>query len=182
MKTGHKLTAAIAAGAAIMGLSLAGLAQAQSQDQPGNRFAAQLLDAHNQERERFGASRLQWSPKLAREAQQWAVLLAGEGRMRHASNDERGGAGENLWMGTAGRFPATRMVGSFIEEKQHFRAGTFPQVSTTGNWRDVGHYTQVVWPGTQQLGCAVARNNRNDFLVCRYWPAGNTYGVEIRRR
>ena len=153
MKTGHKLTAAIAAGAAIMGLSLAGLAQAQSQDQPGNRFAAQLLDAHNQERERFGASRLQWSPKPAREAQQWAVLLAEEGRMRHASKDERGGAGENLWMGTAGRFPATRMVGSFIEENSTFALGP----SRKSQLRAIGAMSAIIrrWCGPERSNWVV---------------------------
>ncbi|TNE45917.1 MAG: SCP-like extracellular [Sphingomonadales bacterium] len=147
---------------------------------PANRFAAELLDTHNVERARFGAQPLAWSPKLAREAQSWAHRLATEGRMRHASNDERGGAGENLWMGSAGSYDASFMVEAFIEERQHFHPGTFPQVSRTGDWRDVGHYTQVVWPTTREVGCAVARNSRDDFLVCRYWPAGNTYGVEIR--
>lgn len=163
--------------------AIAGTALAESGDspaRPANRFAAELLDSHNAERAQFGSPRLEWSPKLAREAQDWAQRLANEGRMRHASNDERGGAGENLWMGSAGAYSAKVMVTAFIEEKQHFRAGTFPHISHTGNWRDVGHYTQVVWPGTRQLGCAVARNERDDFLVCRYWPAGNTYGVEIK--
>lgn len=146
---------------------------------PGNRFAAELLDAHNAERDRFGTPRLRWSDKLAREAQGWARQLAREGRMRHASQQERQGAGENLWMGSAGAYSAQSMVGAFAAEKRHFRPGTFPHVSRTGNWRDVGHFTQVVWHQTQQVGCAVARNRRDDFLVCRYWPAGNTYGQKI---
>lgn len=169
---------------ALVTIALGGTAAANSElpiDRPANRFAAELLDTHNAERESFGAPPLQWNPKLAREAQEWAQRLASEGRMRHASNDERGGAGENLWMGSAGAYPARFMVGAFIDEKQHFRAGTFPHISQTGNWRDVGHYTQVVWPDTLELGCAVARSQNDDFLVCRYWPAGNTYGVEIRR-
>lgn len=149
--------------------------------QPGNQFAAELLDAHNHERERFGTPRLEWSGKLSREAQAWAQRLAREGRMRHASPQERGGAGENLWMGSAGAYSARFMVEAFASEKRHFKPGKFPHISHTGNWRDVGHYTQVVWHGTKQVGCAVARNQRDDFLVCRYWPAGNTYGVEIKR-
>ena len=148
---------------------------------PSNSFASELLDAHNTERDRFGAPRLGWSDKLAREAHAWARQLAREGRMRHASQQERGGAGENLWMGSAGAYSASFMVEAFASEKRHFKPGTFPHISRTGNWRDVGHYTQVVWHGTQQVGCAVARNNRDDFLVCRYWPAGNTYGAEIRQ-
>lgn len=146
---------------------------------PDNRFAAELLDAHNRERARFGADALAWNARLAREAQGWAQILAREGRMRHASNDQRRGAGENLWMGRAGAYSAQFMVAAFVEEKRHFRSGTFPHISRTGNWRDVGHYTQVVWPGSRELGCAVARNATDDFLVCRYWPAGNTYGVEV---
>lgn len=163
---------------ALAALAMAGTAAAE---RPANRFAAELLDSHNAERAQFGAQPLAWSPRLAREAQQWAQQIASEGRMRHASSAERGGAGENLWMGSAGAYPARFMVDAFIEEKRNFRAGTFPDISYTGNWRDVGHYTQVVWPGTREVGCAVARNERDDFLVCRYLPAGNSFGVEIRR-
>lgn len=167
------LTAAAVAGAAAANHDNTG-------ERPSNRFAAELLQTHNDARVSFGAPPLRWSPKLAHEAQAWANLLASEGRMRHASIDERGGAGENLWMGSAGAYSAQFMVSAFVEEQRHFRGGTFPHISMTGNWRDVGHYTQVVWPGTRELGCAVARNRSDDFLVCRYWPAGNTYGVEIR--
>ena len=39
-----------------------------------------------------------------------------------------------------------------------------------------GHYTQVVWRNTREVGCAVARNGSDDFLVCRYWPSGNWMG------
>ncbi|WP_394727607.1 CAP family protein [Altererythrobacter sp. GH1-8] len=173
MKTGRIL----AASGAILALSLSANVQAE---RPQNRFAAELLDAHNEERAEFGAPELKWSQRLAREAEQWAQAIAREGRMRHASIDERGGAGENLWMGSAGNYSASFMVRAFAEEKRHFRPGEFPDISRTGNWRDVGHYTQVVWHETREVGCAVARNQRDDFLVCRYWPAGNIYGREIR--
>ena len=101
--------------------------------------------------------------------------------MSHGSNDERRGAGENHWMGSAGAYPARFMVVAFIDEKQHFRAGTFPRILQTRNRRALVHYTQVVWPDKSELGCAVAHSQNDDFLVCRYWPAGNAYGVEIRR-
>lgn len=172
-----KLTLALGA----LALGFAASATSAGDRSPNNRFAAELLEYHNQERDHFGAPRLQWSRKLAREANQWAQVLAREGRMRHASNVERKGAGENLWMGAAGAYSASYMVGAFAAEKRHFKPGTFPHISRTGNWRDVGHYTQVVWHGTREVGCAVARNRQDDFLVCRYWPAGNTYGAEVRR-
>lgn len=177
MKISHLLPIAVLA----FGTAFAGVATADD-NSPPTRFAAELLEAHNHERTRFGAPALRWNPELAREAHTWAAMLAREGRMRHANASERKGAGENLWMGSAGAFPASTMVGAFVAEKQYFISGTFPRISRTGNWRDVGHYTQVVWHGTQELGCAIARNERDDFLVCRYWPAGNTYGEEIREK
>lgn len=79
-------------------------------------------------------------------------------------------------MGTAGRFAPEAMVGAWIEEKAYFTRGTFPRVSRTGQWADVGHYTQMVWRDTSEVGCAVARGRRADVLVCRYARPGNVVG------
>lgn len=144
-----------------------------AQDVRLHPFSAELLSVHNQARDDVGVSRLAWNHDLAGQAQQWADHLAREGHMRHSTRDVRGMTGENLWMGTAGRFGPSRMMEYFVNERRYFRNGAFPEVSTTGNWSDVGHYTQVVWRDTREVGCAVARGGRYDFLVCRYFPAGN---------
>jgi hypothetical protein len=134
-------------------------------------FNDRVLDAHNAERQRLGIAPLVWSDRLAREAQQWANYQAENGIYRHAQ--ERYGAGENLWMGTRGYFSPEDMVQAFIDERRYFRPGRFPDVSNTGNWMDVGHFTQLIWPGTQELGCAIAYGQGREYLVCRYFPAGN---------
>ena len=136
---------------------------------------ARLLTAHNLVRAKVGVSRLTWSPRLAREAQVWANTLAGSGRFEHSDSDE----GENLWMGTARRFSAEEMVGGFVDEARYFKAGQFPEVSQTGSWHDVGHYTQLIWPETREVGCAVSRGRTDEVLVCRYFPAGNVMGQRI---
>ncbi len=148
---------------------------AQAELPQANCFAAQLLEEHNDARDQVGVPRLEWSQRLARQAQGWAQQLASENRMRHSTQDQRAQAGENLWMGSAGYYGADVMIGAFVDERRYFRPGTFPRVSTTGQWADVAHYTQVIWRETREVGCAVARNDEHDFLVCRYWPAGNTY-------
>jgi hypothetical protein len=79
-------------------------------------------------------------------------------------------------MGTRGAFAPEQMVGSWIEERQYFREGIFPNVSRTGNWLDVGHYSQLIWRGTTAVGCAVHRDARWEFLICRYSPKGNIDG------
>lgn len=140
-------------------------------------FDGRLLAAHNGERKRMRIAALAWSPQLAAQASVWARHLASKGLFEHSTN--RGSIGENLWMGTSGYYTPEQMTGSFILERQYFRAGKFPDVSTTGKWADVGHYTQLIWPDTQLLGCAKATGAGKDVLVCRYFPAGNVMGQRV---
>lgn len=140
-------------------------------------FAATVLASHNDERTRLGITPLRWSPELAAQASDWARNLAARGVLQHSRNE--GGTGENLWMGTSGAFPPEAMVGAFVKEARYFRPGRFPQVSRTGRWSDVGHYTQLIWPTTREVGCALAQGRHWDVLVCRYYPAGNIYGQQV---
>jgi hypothetical protein len=64
----------------------------------------------------------------------------------------------------------------FLDERRYFRPATFPHVSLTGEWADVGHYTQIVWRETKEVGCAIDSAKGQDVLVCRYFPAGNVQG------
>lgn len=134
-------------------------------------MAQEILNAHNRYRSEVGVPHLTWSNTLASHAQQWANHLASRGGVLQHSKGT--GQGENLWMGSAGRFSYTQMIQSFGNEKRYFVGRTFPNVSSTGKWQDVGHYTQVVWRKTTQVGCAIARVNGKDILVCRYSPPGN---------
>ena len=168
----------LAAGTFALALAIIAV-PAGARAEPDNPFAARLLDSHNSVRAQSGVPPLIWNRELAMQAQEWAEFLAGQGRMIHATREQRRHAGENLWMGAAGTYSAEFMVQAFVAEKRNFRPGTFPEVSATGQWRDVGHYTQIVWRDTTDVGCAVARNARDDFLVCRYSPAGNWYGKPV---
>ena len=138
-----------------------------------NPFSYQLLAEQNAERDRVGVPRLEWSAQLAQDAQAWADVLAREGDLRHAPDSVNPEEGENLLMAGKGYYGPQAMIDVFLDEKKVYRHGVFPEVSATGDWHDVGHYTQIVWRNTRQVGCAVARGDDMDFLVCRYLPAGN---------
>lgn len=143
----------------------------------GSGMAQEILNAHNSYRSQVGVPSLTWSDALASDAQKWANYLSANGLFQHSQ--DRNGQGENLWRGTSGAYSFTQMIQSFGDEKQYFIGGTFPNVSSTGQWEDVGHYTQVVWRNTTEVGCAIATANGNDILVCRYNPSGNFLGQPV---
>ena len=144
-----------------------------------SEFPARILAAHNAERARAGKAPLVWDNALGAAAAAYAQQLAFTGRFEHSNGRARRGVGENLWMGSHGYFPVEAMVGSWASERRWFRAGVFPNNSRTGNWADVAHYTQMIWPTTQRVGCALASTGRTDYLVCRYSNAGNIDGRTV---
>lgn len=147
-----------------------------------SQFPARMLAAHNAERRRIGVAPLVWDSALGTAAAVYAVRMASTGRFEHSDRAARRGVGENLWYGTHGAFSMEAMVSAWASEKRMFVPGLFPNVSRTGNWADVAHYTQIIWPATQRIGCALASTIRADYLVCRYAPAGNVDGRPVGYR
>lgn len=142
-------------------------------------IAGEVLARHNDARRRAGVAPLAWDPALAAGARAYAADLARLNAMRHSPKALRPGQGENLWMGTRDYFRPSAMVDAWASERSMFRPARFPDVSTTGNWADVGHYTQMIWPRTTRVGCAIGKSAWSDILVCRYWPSGNVTGQSV---
>jgi hypothetical protein len=137
----------------------------------------EILAAHNKYRAAVGVPALQWSDSLAAGALQYANHLASTRQFQHSGTH---GVGENLAQGSPpNAFTATQLVDMWGNEKQHFKKGTFPNVSNTGKWQDVGHYTQVIWRTTTHVGCGVATGNGNVVMVGRYSPPGNVNGKSV---
>lgn len=143
------------------------------------QFPARVLAAHNATRAQAGMPPLAWDPALGSSAAAYAQQMALTNRFEHSDRRARRGVGENLWMGTRGAFSIERMVSDWASERRMFRPGMFPTVARTGNWADVAHYTQIIWPTTTRVGCALASNGRADYLVCHYSPAGNIDGRPV---
>jgi uncharacterized protein YkwD len=154
--------------AAVIATALILAAPARAQDDSSS--TAELLAAHNAYRENLGLAPLRWSDQLADKAQQWAEHLAETGQLEHS------GSGQNLAMAASGTQSLTQLVDLWGSEQANFTNGSFPDISTTGNWMDVGHYSQMVWRSTTALGCGFAENDGRDVLVCDYSPPGNVMG------
>lgn len=154
-------------------------AQPQPQPQPLGPIESRLLAAQNRERLAVGAPPLAWDPLLARDALNYGALLSTIGQLQHSPKESRPGQRENLWMGTTNAFSPEQMVASWSAEKRFFRPGMFPQVSGTGNWLDVSHYTTMIWRTTTRVGCGLYKTAQWEYLVCRYSPPGNIDGQPV---
>ncbi len=133
----------------------------------GTTDAQRLIAAHNQVRAQHCAAPLTWSPKLAAVAQQWANSLREQGcKFGHSG----GQYGENLAAGTTGAMSPEAVVAMWYDEVKGY---SFQQ---PGFSMQTGHFTQVVWRGTTQVGCGLAQCKGNDIWVCEYDPPGNWEG------
>lgn len=141
-----------------------------------------VLRLHNEARRDFGVAPLVWSEELAAGAMAHAQYMASTGIYGHdRTPGRRKVAGENLWRGQRGLFSYEVMVQVMVDEARLFRPGAFPNNSVTGDWQAVAHYTQIVWPTTTEVGCALASSATTDYFACRYAPTGNKDGVYLAK-
>ncbi|RDX55942.1 PR-1-like protein [Lentinus brumalis] len=128
------------------------------------------LQAHNSVRAQHGASPLSWSDDLAASAQSWANNCV----FQH-SGGKLGPFGENLAAGTGNSYGIGPAVKSWTDEVSDYDPSN-PEAS---------HFTQVVWKGSTQVGCAVqscsgifdASFGAAKYFVCEYFPQGNIIGA-----
>lgn len=132
-----------------------------------------ILNSTNLYRYQHNATFLSWNDSLATYAADYAAKCI----WAHSY----GPPGENLARG----YPdVTSAVDAWGNERDLY---TFsPNSAVTGFSEATGHFTQLVWKGTQTVGCgAYACNGDNGIagymLVCEYWPPGNIEGTGSQR-
>ena len=143
---------------------------------------AGITAAHNRVRSRLGVPPLQWNVKLAEVARRWANACvdqdAPRGMIDHSSGRSElfpGPLGENLHATTAPVPNPVEAVADWAAEAKDYDCAR----DSCRSGAMCGHYTQVVWRTTREVGCAVGSCPRLRFhatLVCNYWPAGNWVG------
>ena len=106
-----------------------------------------------------------WSDELASSAQGWADHLHDTMKCG-LMHDPDTRYGENLAAGK--KVDATKAVRMWAGEFGKYRYAPKYVFET-----DSGHYTQLVWRKTTQIGCGRATCGRNAVGVCRYSPPGH---------
>jgi pathogenesis-related protein 1 len=129
--------------------------------------AQKVLNHHNMARREVGVQPLTWSKELSAYAQQWADHLAATATFSHRPNNQYG---ENIFMGSSNYAPLDASEGWYSEKKDY----TYGKFTGKGG---TGHYTQMVWQNTTQVGVGVAISASGDiYVVANYAPAGNYIG------
>lgn len=141
-----------------------------SNTDPGDR-AQEFIDRHNHWRRNVGITQdLTWSDELEAYAQEWADHLASNCGFEHRPSGD--GYGENLYKAWGMQPSPTDVVDSWGSEIECFDENSMECIC-----RPCGHYTQIVWESTTQVGCAYATcADGAVIVVCNYNPPGNWVG------
>lgn len=104
---------------------------------------------------------MEYDAQLAADALEWSKYLHSIGYLKHNTSFE---TGENLAWSSNQSF-TTWATKAWYDEIEHFNW------SKIGYQAGTGHFTQLIWAGSQKLGCGEYEN----YVTCRYYPAGNMY-------
>jgi pathogenesis-related protein 1 len=147
---------------------------------------AAMVTAHNKWRAAVGVPPLHYSPALEASAQAWAEHLQARNRCQPQHSAPHGKYGENLYWASAIRWSDGRrevqqvtpqmVVDSWAGERADYNHAD----NRCKPGKVCGHYTQVVWKNTREVGCghAVCRDSKDQIWVCQYAPPGNVIGAK----
>ena len=129
----------------------------------------EFIDAHNKWRAEVGVPPLKWSNDLENYAGEWAIINGNKNcKMQHRSDTDYG---ENLYWSSGMAFSPKGAVDSWGSEIEDYHGEVVGQEKAM-----VGHYTQIVWRTTTEVGCAAFKCGEALLVVCNYNPAGNWVG------
>ena len=142
---------------------------------PASRLSAatisEMLHSHNRVRDQRQIPPLRWSYSLEAAAQEWADHLSSIGAMQH---DHSRRIGQNLFVSYGRQMPPAFVVGKWADESKDYDERRFK----CAHGEVCGHFTQIIWRGTKEVGCGVAGGDNGQFWVCFYSPPGNIIGYK----
>lgn len=140
------------------------------------------LQVHNDARKEVGVSPLVWSKQLEDQAQKYAKQIARTDNYEHSNSED----GENLAMfygyEESNEFKTyiysdTPLYDASIGWYNEIRDYKYSKFKRNDTGPKIGHYTQMVWKDSKEVGIASAiSKNGKVFVVARYYPAGNYLG------
>ncbi|KAH9417082.1 hypothetical protein DERP_013197 [Dermatophagoides pteronyssinus] len=142
-----------------------------------NAFTEECVQIHNKYRSKHGSKPVKSSVELEKIAAKRADKLAKMDKLIHLPQDPNQHFGENLYMIYGSLSNCQIVTKAWYDEFQDFNYD-FQNPQYTSN---TGHATQVIWAGTQEIGCSQRKfydqsNRPHQYTVCMYNPPGNMIG------
>lgn len=140
-----------------------------------NNFQEEALKRHNEYRMEHGCPSLVLDQVLTDYAKKWAQYLANTNHIHHSGQLVDGvKVGENIAVIYSG--DPKEIAGKEVSDKWYSEIDLYD--FKTGNGSEyAGHFTQMVWKETQQIGIAQAMSkDGRSIVVANYSPQGNIPG------
>ncbi|KAG6447922.1 hypothetical protein O3G_MSEX005269 [Manduca sexta] len=141
-----------------------------------NDFEIETLEIHNEYRRDHGVPPLTLNKDISKISQKWAEELAKKDAMAYSLNPMYG---ESVYCGWSAD-PNTKIkprdcVDKWYSEINEFSFGKEPDIL------NCGHFTQIVWKGTKELGVGSAKSKTGKlYVVANYYPPGNYSGLFVK--
>jgi uncharacterized protein YkwD len=143
--------------------------------------AQQMVNYHDAKRAEVGCGKVTWSPIIAQFAQQRADTIARTKKFAHLPQGQNP-YGENLAQGGGGAYTVINACEGWYAERSKMPRNARTMTVNLFN-QGVGHYTQMVWKGSTQIGAGIAQYQQGGItwtvVVCCYNPPGNVIGGTI---
>lgn len=150
-------------------------------------YAQGILDSHNNHRANASVPALTWSDDLA----SIANTIGNSCKYAHDTSAGGGGYGQNIGAGAEPSAIPGMITNQMYNDEINYYPG-YGGEPDMGNFEKWGHYSQIVWKSTTEVGCATVHcpnglaNTGGGvspyFTVCNYKPAGNfggQYGANV---
>ncbi|CAF1324791.1 unnamed protein product [Rotaria sordida] len=139
--------------------------------QDNKEFVREALQVHNELRRKHGVEPLKLNNDLSKLAQEWANHLASTGTLVHSKTKY-----QNVHVGENLRSQSWSITGKDMTEAWYNECNKYDYNNYRSYQSGTGHFTQVVWKNSQEVGFARAQGTSMNFAVAMYYPAGNFLG------
>lgn len=137
------------------------------------QFQTACIQAHNKYRALHNAPPLRTNSNLQISAYNYAKTLAAQNIFQHSGQK---GIGENLAYSWSSSVSSLANCGVYAEKyvKMWYDEEELYNYNNPGFSSSTGHFTQVVWRSTTDVGCGLAISGDNKiYAVSQYTPPGN---------
>ncbi|XP_048414440.1 GLI pathogenesis-related 2 isoform X2 [Stegostoma tigrinum] len=133
----------------------------------GEHFAAQLLKSVNEYRAKHGAGPLTLNTAMSEKAEKWAKYLVASRTLKHSDTTY----GENIWCQQGSG--SVQVTGKEVADSWYNEVKKY-NFSSPGFQKNCGHFTQLVWRESKEMGAGLASDGKGlTIVVAQFDPAGN---------